>query len=297
MYSYECYGLGIRSEFPLPELAGVDAASEDLVLRRGQVERGRWDLILGQVRIQLGSAHTIFEYAGVGAFAVCSGREIVVDPEPGVDDATVRAYVVGPMLAFALHQRGLLVLHASSVLIGGAVVGFMGGAGWGKSTMAGILQEHGFPVVADDVTPVQLTDDGPMVYPGPAQLKLWPEAIRVLGDSPEALPRVHHDVDKRWRSVTGAPRERALPLQRLYVLGEGPQPSIEALSPMLAVPELVRHSYAVELLGPTNTANLHLRQCAALAEQVPIARLVRPRDLPLLPQLAHLVQRDAVPVR
>src|SRR5882724_4639290 len=64
--------------------------------------------------------------AEVGTFLVRDGVEILVDAVPGVPDGIVRLYLLGPVFAALLRQRGLLVLHASAVAIGGEAVGFLG---------------------------------------------------------------------------------------------------------------------------------------------------------------------------
>src|SRR2546421_132869 len=72
---------------------------------------------------------------GVGAFLVRGGREIVVDPAPGVEARVLRLSILGPAFGLLLHQRGRFVLHASAVASGGGVLAFAGGSGWGKSTL------------------------------------------------------------------------------------------------------------------------------------------------------------------
>jgi hypothetical protein len=103
----------------------------------------------------------------MGTILVRKGREIIVDPIPGLEDKVLRLFVLGPALAVLLHQRGRLVLHASAAAIAGEVVAFMGRSGWGKSTAAAALYTRGHSIVADDVTAVQVnTDTGfPVVFP------------------------------------------------------------------------------------------------------------------------------------
>jgi serine kinase of HPr protein (carbohydrate metabolism regulator) len=64
-----------------------------------------------------------------------------------------------------LQQRGRLVLHASAVTVDLGVVAFMGGPGWGKSTMAAAMYARGHSIVADDVTAVRADKAHPVVHP------------------------------------------------------------------------------------------------------------------------------------
>src|SRR3989454_2089338 len=60
---------------------------------------------------------TLFPYTTL--FRSREGREIVVEPAPGVDAGTLRLFLLGPVRAVLLHQRGFLVLHASAVVLDG----------------------------------------------------------------------------------------------------------------------------------------------------------------------------------
>ena len=166
-----------------------------------------------------------------------------IDPAPGVEERLLRLSLLGPALALILHQRGLLVMHASVVARGDRAVAFLGKNGWGKSTIAAALHTKGYDLVTDDVAAVRFDADGPHVFPSFPQMKLWPEAATLLGSSLDSLPILHPDFDKRgWRAERGfssAPRR----LERVYALAAGPAPAIEAMEPREACFELLGHWY------------------------------------------------------
>ena len=311
-HAYQAYGLNIHSTIALPELRSAGAVDRaDLLIFSQPVSgpelgerpaRMAWSET-GEARIAVRDA---------GAFLVRGGREIIVDPTPQADDSVLRLYLLGPALAIALHQRGWLILHASAVALGGRVVAFLGGSGWGKSTLAAALQQRGHPLVADDFiavpTPALATaaiagasvaaEAGapPRVYPGFPQLKLWPEAAASLGTDVEQLPRLHPGYEKRAQRLNAGFAREALPLGRLYVLAEGEPPGIQPLDKQTALVELVRHSYMSHTLPPMAAA-AHLRQCAALLRQVGLSQLRRPMSLPGLPTVCALVEADAAAVQ
>lgn len=295
MTSYVAYGLSICSTLPLPELTLSEAAPA-VVIRLEEAKRLRSQL--GNTAAAFGATADIiwFYQEEVGTFLIRGGREIVVAPDAGVEEWVLRSFILGPALGALLHQRGFVVLHASSVALTGGVVGFLGAPGWGKSTMAGAFRATWLGIVADDVTAVRLGPDGATVVPGVPQLKLWPEAAVALGETPDALSRVHPRLEKRQRPVVALP-PAPLPLRRLYVLADGARPEIEPLPLQEAFVELVRHSYLARALHATGTAALHARQCAALAASVPICRLRRQRSLAALPDVARLVERDLTSTR
>jgi hypothetical protein len=146
-----------------------------------------------------------------GSFLVRRGREVVVDPLPGVDERVLRLFVLGAVLGVLLQQRGFLTLHASVVALDGEAVAFCGAAGAGKSTLARALYGNAHPFLTDDIAAVRRRDGRLVVVPGFPQVKLWPDAARSVGDDPERLPRLDPDSDKRGRRVTDLFQEDAIP--------------------------------------------------------------------------------------
>ena len=241
------------------------------------------------------SSHVVGEdvylhWRGVGSFLVREGRLVTVDPAPGADQDTLRCYVGGPVLAVLLHQRGRLVLHASGVALDGCAVAFLGGSGWGKSTLAGLLHRRGHRFLTDDVLAVDV-EHGRAVAPGLPELKLWPDTATALGHDPDAMPRLHPREQKRARRLKRGFGHRPVPLDRLYVLAEGEGPAIEPLSPREALVELLRHSYGARTLQAIRTAE-HFRQCARVAAEMPVARLRFPRSFALLDRVARMIEED-----
>ena len=295
MFAYTAYGLGIHSELALPELV-AGAVGHDVRIGLGPVD-GRPPGPPSPACFRATAAEVCLAYAGVGAFGVLGGREILVDPTPGVDEGVLRLYLLGAALGTLLHQRGALVLHASAVAVRGGAAAFLGSSGGGKSTTAAALHARGHPLIADDVVAVQEGAGPPegwrgLVYPGFPQLKLLPEAALALGETPETLARLQPALDKRARPAHRGFPSQALPLRRVYVLAEGPDLAVEPLEPQEALMELVRHSYTIGLLQATAAAPAHFRQCGRLVRAAAVRRLRRPRCLTALARLARLVEDD-----
>jgi len=290
--SYVAYGLGIQSYLALPELVPAHC-DPDVRITRGRLDPLPADCatpVPGE-RLCSTASEVQFSYADVGGFLVRGGNEIIIDPFAGLDESVLRLFLLGPALGVLLHQRGHLVLHASAVASDGDAVAFLGGSGWGKSTTAAALQARGYALVADDVTPVQFVDEGVIVHPGFPRLKLWPDSVVALGEEPERLPRLRPEIDKRDRP-TEPVQAVALPLRRIYVLADGEAEVVERLSPRDGLIELVRHSYAINLLQPTGTAAANFDHCARLVEIVAIHRLRRRRSFAALASLTALIEAD-----
>lgn len=294
MYHYTAYGLRIESEITLPELIDADAGTEvSLRIYSGKIELPS-DLEPSTGALRWARADdACLGYEDAGLYRIKDGREIVIDRAAGADEQLVRLYLLGPALAVLLHQRQLLVLHASAVSVNGRVVAFAAQKGEGKSTFAAAMHARGHPLVADDLLPIDLGDPGRLlVHPGFPQLKLMPEAAAQLSPQPDELPRLHPEFEKRAQAAgRDFPRE-PLPLARIFILESGESNAIEPIPPIEQFVELVRHSYLAQLLGMTGEMAAHFRQVVALARSVPVMRLQRRRRLEALPDAARMVEKE-----
>ena len=301
MYNYIAYNLGICSALPLPELQISAESRADVLILLGRVDWSPPPRASGEEEpsFEIWSGTAYFSWAQLGRFRVREGREIIIDPDLGVDERILRLPLLGTIFAVLLHQRGHLVLHASAAAIEGEAVIFLGNKGRGKSTMAATLYGRGHHLIADDVVSITIDNGRPMVLPGFPQLRLCPGAPAAsLGDDQRILPELVDGYEKRGRPVTDRFARKPLPIKRIYVLGLGPVSMLKLLDPQAALLMLIANSYMARfgkqlLHGPE--ASTHLRQCTALLMQIPVYRLERPDCLALLPSLAQLVEEHCKP--
>ena len=297
MHVYSVYGLGLHSEFAIPELLSCDGAAMDIVVRRvrpgpqsvrppasasAEFEGESW------AERDAERNETVCVFDGVGRYVIRGGESIDVEPAEGAEFGVVRHLLLGPVLAHLLWQRDLFTLHASVVEFGPRYAAFVGVSGEGKSTTAAALQANGHALVCDDVAALAIDADHLRVFPGFPRIRLYADSLRGVGDDPAALPRVHAHIDKRLKAVSRfvmAP----VALHRLYVLGTGPAFSIEPLGPREALMEVLRHTYYAHQFAPLYGFETHLRQAARVVERVAAFRLTRPKDLARLPELIRLL--------
>src|SRR4051812_4471444 len=142
MLEYAVFGGVLRSMLPFPELTGsmsgaatwtflvVDgpAPADDALLPLGERALGREHYRL------CGSAERLrLEYSHAGVFDISrDGATIVWFRRSDTVMELVRSIVLGPALAIALEQAGLMCLHGSAVAIEGTVVAFVGPKHYGK---------------------------------------------------------------------------------------------------------------------------------------------------------------------
>lgn len=296
---YTAYGVALDSEVDLPELRTrpyVEGSEPDLSIRLCAVPPLPNEDGHAFIHSEMDGELRFFSRAE-GRFVYRAGREILLDPVPEMAPSALRLYILGAGLNIALFQRGLWVFHASVVCIEGKAVAFLGHPHAGKTTMAATLHRRGHTLLSDDVLAIRMTEDGPLALPGFPRFKLWPDSAEALGVEAETLPRIKEDMDKRSCAVARRFREDPAPLERMYILAEGPSPEIALLNPRQAHLELIPYwdlsKFGAAFLQGRRLGTCFL-QCGELARRVPVSMLTRTTDLADLPRLADLVENDAV---
>jgi hypothetical protein len=119
----------------------------------------------------------------------------------------------------------------------------------------------------------------------------------MLYESPEALPRLIPDWDKR-RLDLGAQgtrfERRCLPLGAIYILGErrpDPAPYVETIRPQRALVALVADTYANKILDREMRA-LEFAVLGRLITTVPVRRVCPHEDASRLENLCQVIRQD-----
>lgn len=286
MHVYRAYDLTLHSELAFPELLQMqDDQPPDVCIHVGLLPQkeekpsNRGDCFWGSVE-------------SVATFVIRTGTEIWIQLQDDVEEGLLRPLILGPLMSILLRQRGLLVLHASCVLLQGHAIAFMGNSGWGKSTLAELFYNRGACLITDDVMAIHVDQEIPHVVPSYPQIKLMPDAAASLGHTPDRFPLLNSYSPKLARSIGSDLCQHPVPLRGLYVLDMGSQHQVIPLSLQEQFREVVKHSRAVGLLSAPEFRVAHLRQCTDLLHKVPLHRLQRQMSLDLLPELVDVITED-----
>jgi hypothetical protein len=193
--AYHFNGLKLESDFHLPALSpwhGPHHAPTDIVVRRATVP-AQLDCPdhIAPVFQTKGAREYLLALPGTGRILVRNGDEVLVDAEPGADPSTILG---GTLQAILWHQRGLLPLHGSVVVVGAQAIALCGHSAAGKSTLAAVLAGRGHAVAADDVCVVD--PQHALVLAGSGRLRLWRDALERLGLENRHLERAARDKEK-----------------------------------------------------------------------------------------------------
>ncbi len=280
MNFHSAYSLTIASELPLPELTPLinpSTTETDITIKLGKVSDGGIEngeqlgpfLWVSPTSLWLQVPH-------VARFLVSNGTEIVIDPEPEIDEDSVRVFLLGSAFGALLFQRGHLVLHGNAIRIGDQCMVCVGHSGAGKSTLAAGFMQRGYQVLADDVIPV---DSQCCALPGFPRIKLWQDVADKLDIETEALRRIRPNLQKYNLPVERESATQALPIRWIYILGSRDVKgiTIEPIQGMQRFQPLRNNTYRVRFLEGMALKPDHLQLCGQLAGRIRLARVTRPR--------------------
>lgn len=296
---YRLYGLTLGSTAVLPARRATGMGPPDVELLRApagrfrQVRRGAKGRWFAYRLTRRGDVY--LRWKGLLECLVTrDGREVRYRPLPRSSDEALSTYLLGQVLSFALVARGAEPLHATTVLVHGRAVAFLGDCGTGKSTIGAAMLAGGYPLLTDDLLFLSNGGDGYIAHPGPMRIKLFPRVARALlgrADGARMNGRTAKQVLALTHEQVGS---RPAPLGALYTLHTGSPRSlarVERLTRAEALIEIVRAAFN---LTRTDRARLE-RQfvfATALAAAVPVRRLRVPRSLSALSAVRDAVLRD-----
>ncbi len=294
MPHYSAYGITLASTLPFLELSASEGRADVYI----EVSQSKSSAPHEPSPILCANAspnqvHLI--WGTVGDLLIEEGSRIIIIPSPDAEEDALRLFVLGAGLGILLHQRGLLVLHASGVAIHDQIVGFIGAKGWGKSTLAAALHQLGHALISDELLVIRFDhQDQPRVMPGSSQIRLWSDALVNAGGDPASATPVRSGIDKFNFNATSV-AEEPLAFHCLYLLDGGETLSIQPMSPNTAFFGVLPHLYAcrfgTSFLQSTNVDRV-FQQLSLLLKKTTVKRLSRPWDLSQLPDITQRIEKD-----
>ena len=304
--TYCLYGLRVRSDLPLPAVPVPDDGSADLVVRHcGAIARPTCPPPAAMIDWRQTSDGWLLRYSNrTGELLEFSfspdASEIEIRSTISEATQDIAALLVGAVVASALHLRGHPALHASAVIVDQRAIVLAGMAGAGKSTLTAALVAKGVPLLAEDLAVLKFGKDVTAVQSGYPRLRLWPDAVSVVGKAASDLPRVFSFLtseDKRWVNVAdlaGGFCATPAPLGGIYLLAPR-RPAretltIEPLPAHRAALALLVHLYGERWLRTPKAKAL--AWCARIAGQTPVSVVHAPPGLDRIGETAEAIVVD-----
>lgn len=246
----------------------------------------------------------VYRFPDVGDFVVDRrGTSVRVFPRTDPDSDDFIFVLTRGVLPRVIQLRGSVCLHASGVLVGGRVIGFVGISGSGKSTLAAAMVDRGFPLVSDDVLPLRLSPAGEVLAgPGLADIRLYPSTARALGLDQNVQPPGPGETKARWHPHPDRVIADPFPLSELYLLlpTEPVSPASPGarrgsrLGPGETFRALTGNSFWIhaEATGPLADAMPHVAEVAAAVPLRPLSYQLNARGFAAVGRILRALVRN-----
>ena len=225
-----------------------------------------------------------------------NGRRIVCRTLNGTARASFETYLLNQALSFALVKQGIEPLHATVVSVDGTAVGFLGGTGYGKSTLAAAFLRAGDRLLTDDALVLKKKGSGYLALPGPPRIKLYRGVARAFLGSKARGTQMNRGtaklivaLNRRQRCMT------PIPLRTLYAIvpsgSKSKRVTIRRLPPRQAFLKLLENTFNRTVVRPERLKR-QFRLAAELARALPVRALSYPRTLAALPAVRDAILAD-----
>lgn len=292
-YFYRLYGLLAASDFIFTELVPMENELPDIHIKCAAIapeglEDGKR---LGPF-LYTAPGKLWLSVPGIARYLVLGGKEILIDPMPGIDEESLRVFLLSSCIGALLMQRGLWALHGCAIRLGNSCMLCLGDPATGKSSLAAAFMQRGHSILSDDVVAV---DQENRAIPGFPSIKLWQDAAEKLEISTEGLQRIRPGIEKYRVPLNERFQSTPLPIRWVYVLQLHPRPTflLKSIHGMERFSVLHEHRYRPSYnQGMAFEAN-HLKLCASLSEKIQLKKLYRPERSSGIDELADFILKDA----
>ena len=192
------------------------------------------------------SNYYILRFSDIDFFISPSGTEIFYDESRNISKSEIIHKFFNQILPMTMNYLDKEVIHASSILVSGEAIAFVGNGGYGKSTIAASLIKEGNKLISDDAVPLILNHNKIYTASGLNTINLWPHAQKILN-------RTKKDSVHSKSYVVLSKEEYSMgtfPLKKIYFLKPSQdikEISVNKLSKQEAAMELVRAAHRLDI--------------------------------------------------
>lgn len=314
MNLHRIYGLTLASDFPFvnrfPEGSGIPDVTFRCCLEPPVSERWhntvplsatdskdeRGDNLFSIFRME---GYHVLHYAGVVDFYLWPDQ-IVAHLLDTSHDYLVEIVLLGEIFSLWFELHGIPAIHASAVVIDDHAIGFLSSNKGGKSALAAALMEKGYPLLTDDILPIEERNGIFFGRPGYPRMRMWPDEADFFLGSHEDLEIVHPGYSKRRVPVGekgfGSFYDDLIPIKALYI-PERYDPcngvAFEAIPQKDAFIDMIRHSFSISIVEVLGLQVPRMKFFSHLVQNVPVRRLKYPQGLSLLSEVVESLVGDA----
>ncbi len=279
-YKYAIYGLNVASEMRFDNLPHAEG-HEDVTVRFGEAPKRIEDIVSEGVRYQARPGLFRLEIDNVAVFLIKEGKEIIIKKDKGVSNSEVQLFLLGSAFGALLQQQDKLTLHGGAIVIDHKAIVFSGVSGAGKSTLVNGFYKRGYPVIADDISVINISNnEKPKLYPGIPQIKLWENVLSYYKMPFTSLNKVRQGIRKYYYDVSGGFFKKSVPVSHVFILrvhnkGEYVLKKLQGVEKFTA---LKNNTYRFHFLKGLGKERIHFEHCTKTASKVSVTEIYRPMN-------------------
>lgn len=292
-YFYSCFGLIIRSDFPIPALAKTCVSTADVLILRDKVPNNLDQPLKSRPGFEVTANEVLIRVNDSQRILIKEGKLILVDFGASQDVDGMMSAILGSALGALLQQRKNLVLHASVVTNESGSVLICGKSGQGKSTTLCELMRRGYGYASDDVSCVSMPSGGVYVNSAYPQIRLWDATLQRYEFSSDAKQLVKSEQDANKYAIQ---ENKGFSLHRHQVLAlvflsqnPSPEPQIQRMYGKDVFCILRNNIYRKAFLRGEKL-RWNINYIEQFAREVPVYQLQRPLDQNTVSQVGDIVE-------
>lgn len=292
--TYHIFGLLVSSEIPLPELITSFSAPE-VSVRFGKIAEQIEHPSISGIRYKNYHDKFLLKVDGIASFLVEKGNSIIIDRNEGGSDEEIKLFLLGSAFGALIHQRGILPLHGSAVVVNNQALVFSGISGAGKSTLAAGFMRRGYMLLTDDVCVITLNDDGkPLAHPGYPQMKLWSDSLENLGHQTVSLRKIRGNIKKYALPIRPGFYNYPLPVKSIYIIStcNNGEITLRGLNGIEKFNAINDNTYRLNFLKGGGDPLAHFNHIEAISRQCFVSKLERPSKGFYIDKLIEIIEND-----
>lgn len=293
-FDYCLCGWHVRSTLRIPGLPpwnGDVSTDADIWIDQGSVPEHLDDALNPNRYLAVGADGTVLLHlVDVVRFLIRGGRHITVDLRHPSAEAFWHTFLLGSVLSYLCHQRGLFPWHSACLRVAGRTIAIGGHSGSGKSTIALTLLQRGHQLISDDLAILEDAGSHTQVLPAYPRLNLWRDTAAAAGVEIDGLPTIRPGIEKYSAAADISFDPEPSRLHAAIVLREADRLELERVPVAAAIPLIenyIPRRQVAELLGRRPGL---FAQAAVIAMRVPVYKLYRPKRFDMLAATAATLE-------
>lgn len=292
-YLYRAYGLNIESEIACSEL--LEGRSPPQVqIRTGYVPETLDGTHVSGYKFTAKSGNLLINCKLIAKILVSDGNQLLVELRPKVQDYEVRLLLLGWGFSGLLQQRDILPLHGGAVKIGQECLILCADEQVGKSTLTAAFVQAGYQFLDDNIIAIQDVGSLLTVIPGYPQIKLWADALTLLGIEPVDLQPVRPGIPKYALDFRSMFHDTPLPVGAIYILSLTRQPELKliTLSGTDKIAALSSQIFCQRFVHGLGKGDFQFKFLLNLAQQVEVTQVLIPEPRPSPKNLVDILMDE-----